>query len=214
METLVLHLIFWMVNQGPLNRSSRVNESISRAEAAIGKKDYTTASGQLRYMMDSLRVWNPEVRLNLAHAYFNGKDSLKAREQYDRLDSVADVSIRSVALQQLGVLAGNRKETEAALAYFKTALKTDPGNEEARYNYELLKKKSEEKKEEQEQKNPNDLKPSEFAKRLKAQAEALVQEKKYREAYDLMNSGLKKDKTVAAFNDFTKRIKTVAQIDK
>jgi hypothetical protein len=55
--------------------------------------------------------------------------------------------------------------------------------------------------------------PSEFAKRLKAQAEAMVRERKYGEAYQLMREGQKKDKTVSSFNDFIKRIKTVSEIN-
>jgi len=213
METLILHLIFWFVNQGPLDRSKHVNIRTALVENAIQKKDYAPAARQLRYMMDSLRVFDPEVRLNLAHAYFNSPDTLKARQQYSRLDSVADVSVRSVALQQLGVLAGHRNDTEKALALFKATLKTDPTNDDARYNYELLKKKKQEQKEEQQRNTPNNQEASEYAKRLKAQAEALVREKQYQEAYNLMREGLKKDKTVSSFNDFTQRIKTVSEIN-
>jgi tetratricopeptide (TPR) repeat protein len=213
MQTLILYLIFWLINQGPLDRSKRVNVSIGLLENAIEHQDHASAARQLRYMMDSLRVFDPEVRLNLAHSYYNIPDTLKARQQYARLDSVADVSVRSVAIQQLGVLAGKRNETEKALALFKTTLKTDPTNDEARYNYELLKKKHQEQKEEEQKNNPNKQEPSEYAKRLKAQAEAMVRERKYGEAYQLMREGLKKDKTVSNFNDFIKRIKTVSDIN-
>jgi hypothetical protein len=117
MQTLIFHLIFWFINQGPLDRSKRVNASIALVEDAMNQKDHASAARQLRYMMDSLRVFDPDVRLNLAHSYFNSPDTLKARQQYARLDSVADIAVRSVALQQLGVLAGKRNETEKAGAF-------------------------------------------------------------------------------------------------
>ena len=213
MQIFILHLIIWFVNQGPLDRSKQVNVRIALVENAIQQKDHASVAKQLRYMMDSLRVFDPEVRLNLAHAYYNSPDTLKARQQYARLDSVADVAVSSVALQQLGALAAKRDEMEKALSLFKTTLKTDPTNDEARYNYELLKKKHQEQKEEEQKNNSKNQEPSDYAKRLKAQAEAMVRERKYGEAYQLMREGLKKDKTVSNFNDFIKRIKTVSEIN-
>ncbi|MES2732776.1 MAG: hypothetical protein V4714_13550 [Bacteroidota bacterium] len=215
METLILHLIFWVVNHGPIDRSKRVNETVERVETALEHKFHLAASQQLRYLVDSLHVTDPEARLDLAHALYNGKDTVKARLQYQRLDSVADIAVRSVALQQLGVLAGMHNANEEALDHFKQTLRIDPANDEARYNYELLMKKSQQQKEEEKQKDkPKNEEPSEFAKRLKAQAEAMVLERKYPEAYNLMKDGLKKDKTVSAFDDFTKRIQKVSQINR
>ena len=41
-------------------------------------------------------------------------------------------------------LSHRQGKLEEALTYFKSALKADPANEEARYNYEMVKKKLEE----------------------------------------------------------------------
>ena len=48
---------------------------------------------------------------------------------------------------------------------------------------------------------------------MKAQADRLVAERKYKSAYDLMVEGLKKDKTVSTYQEFIDRIKVVDQID-
>jgi tetratricopeptide (TPR) repeat protein len=215
LEILILQLLFWIINHGPIDRTKRVNTAIEQAEQSLQQKDYANAGRQFRYLVDSLRFTEPAARLALAHSLFEGKDTLSARQQYQRLDSVPDIPVRSAALQQLGVLAGNRNENEQALAYFKQTLKADPNNEDARYDYELLKKKlNKEQQKEEQKKNPNDQEPSDFAKRLKAQAEALVLERRYQEAHTLMRDGLKKDKTVSAFNEFINRIHKVAQINK
>ena len=55
--------------------------------------------------------------------------------------------------------------------------------------------------------------PSEFAKKLKAQADQLVAGRRYKEAYDLMVDGLKKDETVSSYQTFIDRIKVVDGID-
>jgi hypothetical protein len=110
-------------------------------------------------------------------------------------------------------------KSEQALNLFKQAIKADPSNEEARYNYEMLKKKLDKKKKEEEQKNKdkNDKnkkqEPSEFAKKLKAQADKLVAQRQYKPAYDLMMEGLKKDETVSSYQKFIDRIKVVDGID-
>lgn len=182
METLILHLIIWIVNHGPLDRTKRVNKTVAQAEQALQRKDYANASRQFRYLVDSLRFTEPAARLDLAHSLFEGKDTLNARQQYQRLDSVTNVPARSVALQQLGVLAGNRNENEQALAYFKRTLKADPTNEDARYDYELLKKKvnEEQKKEDQkDQKNQQqDKKQQEQQKKDQQQKEQQEKEQK------------------------------------
>ena len=210
MGALILHLIFWVVNHGPIDRPRRVNATVARAEEALGRNDYASVSRELRYLVDSLRVAEPAARLDLAHSLYQAKDTLQARQQYQRLDSVSNAAVSSVALHQLGVLTGNRQQTEQALAYFKQALRKEPGNEEARFNFELLKKRL---REENEKPNDPDQEASDYAKRLKAQAEQLVQQKRYPEAHRLMAEGLKRDKTVSVFNEFIKRIRTVSQIN-
>ena len=76
--------------------------------------------------------------------------------------------IRSKAQQQLGILHHRQGKLEEALANFKEAIKADNSNVDAKYNYELLKKKLDEEKKKQEEKNRNKPKePSAYAKRLR-----------------------------------------------
>ena len=56
--------------------------------------------------------------------------------------------------------------------------------------------------------------PSEYTKKLKAQADRLVELKQYQQAYDLMMDGMKKDETVSAYQDYINRLKIVSQINK
>jgi TolA-binding protein len=75
----------------------------------------------------------------------------------------------------------------------------------------MEKKEADKKKKDQEQKNKNQ-EPSEFAKKLKAKADELVSQKLYKQAYDLMIDGLKKDQTVSSFQNFIDRTKEVIDI--
>ncbi|MCR9083856.1 MAG: hypothetical protein NXH89_15620, partial [Cyclobacteriaceae bacterium] len=124
----------------------------------------------------------------------------------------ADMILSSFAYNQGGVLLGNKKEYEAALSKFKTALIKDPLNEVARYNYELLArwmKRDEERKNQEE--NPPE--PSDFAKRKKAEADRLVEQFRFRDALNLMNEALAQDQTVAAYQQFITTLQEVTEIN-
>jgi hypothetical protein len=92
------------------------------------------------------------VRANLAASYFQLKDTANALNTYSQLTQSTNKRINSVANQQLGVMADTNGKSEEALNYFKQALKAAPENQEARYNYEVVKKKIEEQKKQEKQK--------------------------------------------------------------
>lgn len=153
MKTAILLFIMLAVITDPA-RIGKVNRAKDAAKKAYLAGDYKTAVRYYQYLTDSLNVQEEEVLLNLAHAHFQLNDTSSAKAVYQRLTAGSTPAIRSTAQQQLGVLANRSGKTEEALTHFKEALKADPTNDDARYNYELVKKKLEEqKKKEQQQKD-------------------------------------------------------------
>jgi len=134
----------------------KINSLKSQARDAYKKGDFKTAISKYRYLVDSLNVNEDEVKLNLANAYFEANDTTFTANSYQPLTQSTNPRIRSVAHQQLGVLANRDNKYEEALANFKQALKADPANEDARYNYEMVKKKLEEQKKKEEEQKKND----------------------------------------------------------
>lgn len=130
---------------------SRINSLKEQARKAYATGDYATASRVYRTLVDSLGVSEEEVKLNLAHSLFAANDS-SAADRYQPLTASRNTQLRSIAQQQMGVLANRNGNTEGALEWFKQALRANPANEDARYNYELVKKKLEEKKKQDQQK--------------------------------------------------------------
>ncbi|MGB3544615.1 MAG: hypothetical protein WBA11_16975, partial [Rubrivirga sp.] len=55
--------------------------------------------------------------------------------------------------------------------------------------------------------------PTGSAQQIKARADSLVAERQYREALDVMEDGLSRDSSVAAFSDFIDRLGGVVQIE-
>jgi Ca-activated chloride channel homolog len=135
----------------------KVNTMKSEAKKAYLKNDFKAAVKTYRYLLDSLHVREDEVMLNLASAYYNLKDTANALSQYQSLTQSPKNYLRSKAQQQLGLIADQQGKPEEALNHFKQAIKSDLSNQEARYNYELVKKKLEEqKKQDQQNKDKNE----------------------------------------------------------
>ncbi|MBX2894315.1 MAG: hypothetical protein KF763_02665 [Cyclobacteriaceae bacterium] len=153
MKLGLLILLALLVDPGKIGQ---VNSLKSQAKEAYLKGDYKTAISKYRTLVDSLGVAEDEVKLNLAHAYFEARDTANTAMSYQPLTQSQNPKIRSVAHQQLGVLSNRANKYEEALASFKQALKADPSNEDARYNYEMVKKKLEEQKKKEEEQKKND----------------------------------------------------------
>jgi len=192
-----------------VNRIAKTNRLIREAEKAYLAGDYQEAAEKYKILVDSLDYKDESAAMNLAHALYKTGQKEAATMYYDRLLKSKDKSIASTANLQLGVLAFENQQQAQALGYFKNALKANPGNEAARYNYELVKKAMQQ----DESPGQDQTEPSEFAKKLRRQAEELVRQGRYKEAFQLMQNGLAVDKTVSAYQDFIKRTGDVAEID-
>jgi hypothetical protein len=194
---------------------AKVNRAKSEAKKAYMEGDYKKAASLYKYLADSLDAREDEVMINLANSYFQINDTTNAVASYQSLTSSTKDHIRSKAQQQLGILHHRQGKMEEALNNFKAAIKADNNNVDAKYNYEMLKKKLDEEKKKKEEKEKNKPKePSAYAKRLKAQADALVAKFRFAEAEILMNDGVKKDQSVLYYEDFMNRLKDVVTIDK
>jgi Ca-activated chloride channel homolog len=151
----LIFLVALTVDPGKIGTTNSLK---SEAKEAYAKKDFAKAIEKYRYLIDSLNVTEEEVKLNLANAYFESNDTLNSFQSYQPLTLSSNNRIKSIAEQQLGVLANRQGKFEEALAHFKQSLKADPTNNDARYNYEMVKKKLEEQKkkeEEQKKQDPN-----------------------------------------------------------
>jgi hypothetical protein len=197
------------------SRIAKVNGAKSEARKAYMDGDYKKAVSKYTYLTDTLDVREDEVMINLANSYFQVKDTANAISTYQSLTASPKSHIRSKAQQQLGILHHRQGKLEEALVNFKEAIKADNSNVDAKYNYEMLKKKLDEEKKKQEEKNRNKPKePSAYAKRLKAQADGLLAKYRFSEAESLMTEGAKRDPSVLYYEDFMNRLKDIVTINK
>lgn len=175
---LLLILLLGVILTDPIT-VRKVNSAKSEAKNAFQAGDYSKAVNTYRYLIDSLGVNDDEVRLNLAHALYLQKDTANALPAYQSLMSSSKNQIASKANLHAGLMMNQRGKAEEALSMFKQAVKSDPTNEEARYNYEMLKKKlDDQKKKEEEQKQKDEQNKDQNQKQDKQKEE---QQKKEQE---------------------------------
>lgn len=152
---LVVGLLVAVLLVSDIDNIALINSLKSEAKKAYQAGDYKTAAQKYQMLVDSLQVKEDEVVMNLANALFHQNDTTRAINQYRSLTQSASSNMRSLSNLQLGVLTNRSGKYEEALGYFKQSLKADPANEEARYNYEMVKKKLEEQKKQEEQNKDN-----------------------------------------------------------
>lgn len=206
---LLLVIILTLISTDP-SRITAANTLKKEAENNYLNGDYKQAIKNYHLLTDSLEVEDPAIRLNMAHAYYQDGDTASAKTYYNQLAGSGPKEMKSIALQQLGVMskdAGNLKES---LQQLKSSIKANPYNQEARYNYEVVKKLLENKsKNEGENDDKKDIEPSEYAKALKKQSDELRYQGRFQRAYDLMVEGYRQDKTVEAYEDYIKKLQKV-----
>lgn len=137
MKLLGLFLIFSLLG---LQEASQVNQAVEKAARLYQQGHYREAADLYQYLYDSLEVRDPSLVLNLAHAAFQAGDNTRATLNYTLLSKNTDQGLQSIAFTQLGLLYFRKENPERALYTLKKALIQDPRNENARYNYELVKK--------------------------------------------------------------------------
>ena len=158
-------------------------------------------------------LWN-----NLGAAYHRQEAYPAADSAFGQAVATAFTEAPFVRAQyNAGNNAFQQKEAEAALSHYKQALLTNPAYEEARFNYEYVKRRQKKQNRQQQKKNQQreqeNLVPSDYAKELKRQADALVTQRKYKEAHRLLVQGKKVDRTVGAYKTFISRVGDVSEID-
>lgn len=130
---------------------AKINALKKEAEKAFLSGNYERSVEIYTMLYDSLGVDEDEVKLNLAHAQYQLSDIEGAKASYRRLDASSNARFKSIAYQQLGVISKEAGQLEQSLQQFKSSIKADPLNQEARYNYEVVKKLLEEQEGQQDQ---------------------------------------------------------------
>ncbi len=191
-----------------------------RAQVAEGNRQY--ADGNYEQAIEAYnkaRSANPvsaEVDYNLGNALYQKKDYEQAMKRYETaLQKSEDPRLRAQTYYNMGNTLFRMNKLKESAAAYQQALRLNPGDEDAKYNLEYVRARLQQQEQQQQDKDQQKKKiePSEYAKKLRQQAQELIEEYRYAEALKLMQDGLKRDETVAAYQSFIDRLNDVVEIE-
>jgi Ca-activated chloride channel family protein len=164
---------------------------------------------------------DPRLHFNAGAAAYRNRQFEEAAKQFNATLTSPDLKLQGLAyynegnsLYHLGERNPDpKKRTEAwekALQDYDSARKLSPQDADAKSNYEFVKRKLEELKQQQQQKDkPNQMQPSEAAKKAKAEADEAVRRRDYAKALKIMEKQLEQDPTTSYYADYIQRLKEV-----
>ena len=191
------------------------NEEARKGNEAYEKGEYVEAETLYRASLEA-DPQNTDVYFNLANALAKQGKTEEAIQAFMEYRSMAETpEKKALAEYNIGSVLAEGEQWKPAVQHFRNSLKLNPNDLEAKHNFEraLAESNKEDEQQQQDQQNQDQEPPSEYAKAMKKRAEQLVSERKYDEAYNLMQEALKVDQTVQNFNDFIQRIGDVDEID-
>ena len=225
LEAALLHYIELVDSLGIEDDNLKMNMANTAFNLSYGDKNYLQVMEMKRQAEEDAKQLEGNIGTEMIDSLSNAamgninKYQGIAETKYSELIKSADKTIASSAYNQQGIIAYLNSETDdennmkellfgKSIEHFRDALRQNPMNEAARYNYELLKKI----KRERDQKQDEDLKPSEYAKMMKARADDLRQKGDFMGAMDVMLEALQNDETTEAYRQFMEKLKEIAEI--
>jgi len=175
-------------------------ESGKLADAAISYKKATVQAGT--YYKSSF---------NLGNTFYKQKNFKEAIPQYELAVAATAVKLeKAAAYHNIGNAQLEEKEYSKAIEAYKKSLRNNPNDEQTRYNLAFAREKLKQKQEDDKKNNPPP--PSDYAKRMKKQADKLIESYQFEKALKLLDAALEKDPTVANYKDFMKKMESVIEI--
>ncbi len=198
-----------------ISNAQSLREKVNTGNEHYSKTEYELAINKYKDALldDPL---NERILFNEADALYKMEKYDEALEGYQKILGSKDLTLASQAHFNIGNVHFKKEKLTDSINAYKKALELNPADYDAKYNLELVRAKLKEQSEKQQQQNDDKqekIEPSENAKRIKEQAEALAAQGLFKDALNLMNRELKNDPTIAAFKQFTQRIQNVVEID-
>lgn len=139
----------------------------------------------------------PELHFNAGDALYKQGKYEEAGKEFERATQSKELELSAAAYYNLGNAMFRQENFQEAIDAYKKSLEINPEDLGAKINLEIA--------------LGHVL--SYYAKQLKAQADELVENYKFRQAYDLMMRGLSQDPTVRSYQAFIQRLKEIVDIE-
>lgn len=215
MKLVKIFILFLLCFSAKAQQDSIVKQRLARSFVREGNAFYQSAKyddAAISYKKANSQVGSYfKSTYNLGNTLYSKKNYKEAIPQLELAAKSAQTNQdRAMAYHNIGNAQLEEKAYEKAIEAYKNSLRNNPNDEETRYNLAFAREKLKQKQEDDKKNNPPP--PSEYAKRMKTQADKLLESYQFDKALQLLDGALEKDPTVANYKDFMKKIESVIEI--
>ena len=152
MNKFVLLIIGFLFVASSLNDARKANEAFKNGDYELAVQLYRQAIDQ--------NPDNSRLYFNLGNALAEAGNTEEAMEVYEQFKSMTEVNDQqALADYNKGKLLSEQENFDEAISHFREALRKNPDDEDARFNYELaqrMKQQQEKQQQEQQQDSQSD----------------------------------------------------------
>lgn len=150
MNKFVLLIIGFLFLASSLNDARKANEAFKNGDYELAVQLYRQAIDQ--------NPENPRLYFNLGNALAEAGNTEEAMEVYEQFKSMTEVhDQQALADYNKGKLLSEQENFDEAISHFREALRKNPTDEDARFNYELAQRmKQQQEQQEQQQDSQSD----------------------------------------------------------
>jgi Ca-activated chloride channel family protein len=166
---------------------------------------------------------DPRLHFNAGAAAYRSRQFEEAAKQFNEALASPDLKLQELAYYNRGNTLFHLGEKNAdvnqriqvwekSLQDYQSTLKLNSKDADARFNYEFVKRKIEELKQQQQPSKPQNMQPSEAAKKAKAEADDAVRRRQYPTALEIMEKQLSQDPTTSFYSDYIQKLKDITGV--
>lgn len=154
MYKLILLFIGFLFVVSPLNDARKANEAFKNG-------DYELAAQLYRQAIDQ-NPEDPRLYFNLGNALAEAGNTDEAMEVFEQFRNLTEENNqKALADYNKGKLLSDQENFDEAISHFRDALRKNPNDEDARFNYELAQRLKQQQEQEQQQDSQSDQDDSE-----------------------------------------------------
>ena len=215
MKILQIIVLFICCFSMKAQQDSVVQQRLARSFVREGNALYASekyADAAISYKKAAMQAGTYfKSSFNLGNSLYAQKNYKEAIPQYELAATGTEVKLeKAAAYHNIGNAQLKEKEYSKAIESYKKSLRNNPSDEETRYNLGFAREKLKQEQEDDKKNNPPP--PSEYAKRMKKQADKLLESYQFKKTLELLEGALEKDPTVANYKDFMKKVESVIEI--
>ncbi len=190
------------------------DKTLPKANDEYNEKNFVEAEANYRISHSKFpkRIVAP---YNLGNAIYKQNQLAEAKFAYSKaLTNTKSRVQKHKVFHNLGNVFMKERDYSNAVEAYKNALRNKPSDEESRYNFALAKKMLKDNPQKDDKNKKEDIKPSDYAKMMKAKADMALKNNNFNGALSIMNEALRNDETTKYYQDYMKKLEDVVKISK